>query len=143
MSSHYVLALSIIAAVVLLTNWRVIYRNHRRHHGSEHGTVVSVVDGDTIKVRINGQVETVRYIGVNTPERDEPGFAEATQKNRQLVAFRDVRLESDRSDEDAYGRKLRYVWAGRTFVNRELVRLGCAKVMVVWPNTKRIREIQE
>lgn len=143
MFSHYSLPLSIIAAAVLLLNRHIIYRVRQRQHGIEHGTVVSVVDGDTIKVRINGKVETVRYIGVNTPERDEPGFAEATQKNRQLVAFRDVRLESDRSDEDVYGRKLRYVWAGRTFVNRELVRLGCAKVMAVWPNTKRIREIQE
>lgn len=143
MFSQYSLPLSIIAVMILLINWRIIRHGYRRQHRNEHGTVVSVVDGDTIKVRINGKIETVRYIGINTPESDEPGFAESVRQNRQLVAFRDVRLESDHSDEDIYGRKLRYVWVGRTFVNQELVRLGCAKVMVVRPNTKRIREIQE
>lgn len=142
MFSHYSLPLSIIAVAVLLINWRIIRHGYRRQRRSEHGTVVSVVDGDTIRVRINGKVETVRYIGINTPERDDPGFVDATRQNRQLVAFRDVRLESDCSDEDIYGRKLRYVWVGRTFVNRELVRLGCAEVMAVHPNTKRIQEIQ-
>lgn len=63
------------------------------------GTVVQVVDGDTIHVRIGSRTEKVRYVGVNTPEVNhpirgaEPGGAEATGVNRQLVEGRTVRLE--------------------------------------------------
>jgi endonuclease YncB( thermonuclease family) len=41
-------------------------------YAAEHGKVVRVVDGDTIKVRIGGRVETVRLIGVDTPETVDP-----------------------------------------------------------------------
>jgi micrococcal nuclease len=53
--------------------------------------VLSILDGDTIEVRIGDQVERVRYIGVNTPEihhprkGKEPYGEEAKQGNRRLV----------------------------------------------------------
>src|SRR3990167_7714649 len=65
------------------------------------GAVVRVVDGDTIHVRINGRVEKVRYIGVNTPEihhptkGEEPGGREASEVNGRLVTGRHVRLQLD------------------------------------------------
>ena len=36
------------------------------------GTVDRVIDGDTIRVRIGDRVETVRYIGMDTPETVHP-----------------------------------------------------------------------
>lgn len=66
------------------------------------GTVVSVVDGDTIRVRIGSRIEPVRYIGVNTPELDhptrgpEPGAREAAETNAGLVQAERVRLELER-----------------------------------------------
>src|SRR2546423_6498820 len=82
------------------------------------GTVVRVVDGDTIHVRVADRVEKVRYIGVNTPEvhhprkGEEPGGREATAVNRTLVDGRRVRLETDVRPRDRYGRLLAYVWVG-------------------------------
>src|SRR3954453_20107811 len=63
--------------------------------------VERVVDGDTIVVRLDGRVERVRYIGVDTPESVKPGvrvqcFAKAAAaENRRLVLGRDVRLTYD------------------------------------------------
>jgi endonuclease YncB( thermonuclease family) len=51
----------------------------------EQAIVDYVIDGDTIEVLMNGRAYRVRYIGVDTPERDEPFYDEATQANRQLV----------------------------------------------------------
>ena len=106
------------------------------------GTVVRVVDGDTIHVRIGARVEKVRYIGVNTPEvhhptkGEEPGGREAAEVNRRLVEGQAVRLELDVQERDRYGRLLAYVWIGDLMMNAELVRLGYAQVMTVPPNVR-------
>ena len=106
------------------------------------GTVVRVVDGDTIQVRIGARAEKVRYIGVNTPEvhhprkGEEPGGREATEVNRRLVGGQAVRLELDVQERDRYGRLLAYVWVGDVMINAELVRLGYAQVMTVPPNVR-------
>jgi len=106
------------------------------------GTVVRVVDGDTIYVQLRDRVEKIRYIGVNTPEihhptkGEEPGGREAAAVNRRLVGGRPVRLELDVRTRDRYGRLLAYVWVGDTMVNAELVRQGYAQVMTVPPNVR-------
>jgi micrococcal nuclease len=110
--------------------------------GSIEGTVVHIVDGDTIYVQLADRVEKIRYIGVNSPEihhpikGEEPGGREAAEMNRRLVDGRHVRLELDVRARDRYGRLLAYVWAGGTMVNAELVRLGYAQVMTVPPNVR-------
>ena len=61
--------------------------------------VVQVVDGDTIRVRYEGQDEPVRLLCIDTPERGEPGFKEATEAMRGLVEGREVVLEFERPGE--------------------------------------------
>ena len=104
--------------------------------------VTRVIDGDTIKVNIAGTIYKVRYIGIDTPELDDkrPEFCalaqEATRYNRQLVEGKTVRLEKDITETDQYGRLLRYVYIGDTFVNAELVRQGLAWAISYPPDTK-------
>ena len=99
--------------------------------------VVYVVDGDTIEVRLGGQNYRVRYIGMDTPERDQPYFDEATEANRRLVNGQTVILVKDVSETDRYGRLLRYVFLqDGTFVNAELVRLGYASVATFPPDVR-------
>jgi micrococcal nuclease len=106
------------------------------------GTVVRVVDGDTIHVRLADRVEKVRYIGVDSPEihhpvkGEEPGGRAAATVNRGLVEGRHVRLELDVRTRDRWGRLLAYVWVGDTMINAELIRLGYAHVMTVPPNVR-------
>lgn len=96
--------------------------------------MTKIVDGDTIDVEIDGQVYRVRYIGVNTPEKGQYFYSEATEANRKLVAGKNVLLVRDVSETDKYGRLLRYVIADGVFVNYELVRLGYAQVMTYPPD---------
>ncbi len=98
--------------------------------------VIQVVDGDTIIIEGNFQV---RYIGIDTPEiypEVEAFGMEAQQANRALVEGKQVRLEGDVSETDKYGRLLRYVYVGDTFVNAELVRQGLAQTRAYPPDTK-------
>ena len=97
--------------------------------------VTRVVDGDTIDVTINGQAYTIRYVGVNTPERDEVCYNEAKQANSLFVNGQTVRLVKDTSETDQYGRLLRYVYVGNTFVNQALVEQGYAEAVSYPPDT--------
>ena len=142
MISPYQAVLLIIAAAIIVINRKLIFRRRRSWRGNYEGTVTHIVDGDTIKVAINGTIETVRYIGVNAPERGEDGYEDAILVNRRLVDGKRVRMEADKQDEDRYGRKLRYVWVGRRFVNRELYQKGVARIMAIEPNVRRIGEIE-
>ena len=92
----------------------------------ESGTVANIVDGDTIDVLIDGQEFRLRYIGMDTPERGELGFAEATAANVALVSGKTVILEKDVSDTDRFGRLLRYVYVDGEMVNMTLVEEGYA-----------------
>jgi endonuclease YncB( thermonuclease family) len=106
------------------------------------GQVVEVIDGDTIKVTVQGRIETVRYIGIDSPETNhptkglEPGGREASEVNRQLVARQQIRLELDVQERDRNGRLLAYVYSGDQMVNAELVRRGYAQAMTVPPNVR-------
>lgn len=112
--------------------------------GGDEAVVTRVIDGDTIDVRLaNGQQARVRYIGVNTPERDELCFSEATAANAALVNNQRVRLVRDVSDTDRFDRLLRYVWVGSTFVNRELVAQGWAEAVLFEPNRAHFETFRE
>jgi micrococcal nuclease len=101
----------------------------------DYGEVVDVIDGDTIDVWIGGQPFRVRYIGINTPETNEPCGAEATAANAGLVSGQTVRLVKDVSETDQYERLLRYVYVGDVLVNAELVAQGYAEAVEYPPDT--------
>lgn len=110
----------------------------------EYGVVTHVIDGDTVDVRLdNGQVVRVRYIGVDTPERDEPCFNQATAANIALVSGQRVRLVRDVSNTDRFDRLLRYVYVGNTFVNRELVAQGWARAVLFEPDRLHYETFRE
>jgi micrococcal nuclease len=92
-----------------------------------------VIDGDTIEVEIDGELYTVRYIGIDSPETKHPEKPveymgmEATAANRAMVEQKPVLLEKDVSDTDRFDRLLRYVYLNDgTFVNEKLVEDGFA-----------------
>ena len=100
---------------------------------------IRVIDGDTIEIQGG---DRVRYLGIDAPETVHPSKPveyfgrEATEKNRELVEGKRVRLEKDAQDRDEYGRLLRYVWLDDIMVNAELVRLGYAYSYSLPPNAK-------
>ena len=74
-------------------------------------TVTRIVDGDTVDVSGPGGVaETVRVAGIDTPERGECGYGEATRHMSSLTLGRAVVLtQADSDDRDRYGRIIRYI----------------------------------
>jgi micrococcal nuclease len=111
------------------------------------GRVVRVVDGDTVRVRLRDRTETVRYIGVDTPETVKPGEPvqcygkPASAFNRRLVAGRRVELRFGRERRDRYGRLLAYVYVqGRErSVSALLVARGYGRELTIPPNTAHAR----
>ena len=114
--------------------------------GGEDGVVVSVTDGDTIRVRLaNGTVEKVRLTGIDTPETRDPrrpvecfGEAASAHTKELLPIGTAVRLERDVELRDRYQRLLSYVWrvSDALFVNAALVRDGFAAPYRYPPNVK-------
>ncbi|MCC6614295.1 MAG: thermonuclease family protein [Anaerolineae bacterium] len=102
----------------------------------EQALVTDVIDGDTIDVRIGTTTYRVRYIGINTPERDEVCYREATDANASLVSGRTVTLVKDQSNTDQYGRLLRYIYVDNVFVNEQLVLQGFAEAVQYPPDTR-------
>jgi len=97
--------------------------------------VTKVVDGDTIEVQFEGVKETIRFIGIDTPETKDPRKPvqcfgkEASAKTSELLKNQFVRLESDssQSNRDVYKRLLRYVYRDDgLFVNKLLIEEGFA-----------------
>lgn len=94
--------------------------------------VSRVVDGDTIVVDMGGYDETVRLIGVNTPETVDPRKPvqcfgrEASDFVKGMLTGKSVRLEPDptQADRDKYGRLLRYVYLGDVLVDEEIISSG-------------------
>jgi len=100
--------------------------------------VSEVIDGDTIRVWLDGNEEAVRYLAIEAPELDEPGGYESRKVHELLLTGGRVWLECRREDGDALwrdgrGRLLAYVFAdaeGKLCLNTELVKRGAARVGV-------------
>jgi len=89
--------------------------------------VVAVIDGDTVKIKVNGEEKSVRLIGVDTPEKNECFEKEATKKAKELMENKKIKLEADvtQDDKDKYDRWLRYIYLeDGTLVNKKLVEEG-------------------
>ena len=96
--------------------------------------VTRVVDGDTLKASVAGRTETVRVIGLDTPESVKPGtpvecFAlrASAEAERLLPIGTAIRLESDptQAARDRYGRLLAHVWlADGTLYAEQMIRGG-------------------
>ncbi|GAA4634486.1 thermonuclease family protein [Actinoallomurus vinaceus] len=104
-------------------------------------TVVRVVDGDTLILRIGGRARRVRLIGADAPEiwtRRDCFGAEAFRGLRRLAPIgSEVRVAGDHEPSDRFGRRLLYVWTrdGR-LVAAELIRAGLARLLVIPPDTR-------
>ena len=110
--------------------------------------VTRVTDGDTFHAVVAGAAETVRLIGVDTPEVDWYGGEgecfgpEAARYAQDRLSDRSVGLAFDRDLRDRYGRLLAYVTLGSELFNLTLVDEGYAVTLEVPPNTARADEFR-
>lgn len=108
-------------------------------------SVVKFDDGDTISVDMNGTIETVRFIGVDTPETHHPDRPiecygpEASAYTKGLIGSQKVRLQADplNTNRDRYGRLLRYVYLpDNTLVEQKLITEGYGFAYTYFPFEK-------
>jgi len=107
------------------------------------GFVSAVPTGDALYVAVgNGNIETVRYVGIRTPEILHPTLGRepyeqiARAANSRLVEGKWVTLIIDAQSRDRHGQLLAYVYVGTRFVNAELVHQGYAVAATYPPNTR-------
>jgi micrococcal nuclease len=135
------LALLLIATLLIVRPWEG-GAGHVSGPPVVNAFVTRVIDGDTIEARIDGRLEDVRYIGVDTPETVKPDTPvqcfgpRASSVNHGLVERRRVRLVFGVERRDVYGRLLAYVYLGPRFVNAILIRRGLARTLTIPPNDR-------
>ncbi len=126
-------------------------------HAQQTTTVVRIVDGDTIKVRYWGKEESIRLIGIDTPEsrvnkkakKDAKRSGQdikaitsmgkrATEYVESLVKPGDlITIEFDAQERDRYRRLLGYIYLPNgKMLNEEIVKAGYASVMTIPPNVE-------
>lgn len=97
--------------------------------------VAKVIDGDTIQVFMNSKTETIRLIGIDTPETVDPRKPvqcfgkQASDKAKEILSGESVSLENDptQGDRDKYGRLLRFVFLeDETDFGKFMIREGYA-----------------
>lgn len=137
-----------------------LYAEESDYEAFQKATLVRVVDGDTIVVNINNEDFTVRLIGIDAPEsvacedyleksgkENSEAGKEASEYTSFLLSNYDyVYLQKDVSDEDRYGRLLRYVWLevptdefdigeiATEMLNGVLITEGYAEVATYYPD---------
>lgn len=122
----------------------------RRGEADLIGTVTDVVDGDTVEVRVDGEVRTVRLLAVDTPEKtpsneDPSEYGVTTESGERCLLryandatrYMSQSLDGERvallydanePETDVYGRTLAYVYVNGELFNDDLVKRGLARV---------------
>ena len=123
--TKYIWLLILLSAAMVVMNYNFVdnYLNETLVEEEKEIVFVDrVIDGDTIVV---GN-QSIRLLGINTPERGEFFYDEAKGFLTELVVNQSVVLEKGREDRDKYQRLLRYVFLNDKNVNSELVEQGYA-----------------
>lgn len=137
-------------AVIVLSSLSLVACAGTPSPSSSGPTISEVIDGDTVVVRASGRTETVRLIGVDTPETKHPtkpiqcfGPEASAFTEHVLPKGTAVRLERDQEARDHFGRLLAYVYRADDglFVNVELARRGYARALTIAPNDAHARDV--
>ncbi|NNU89738.1 thermonuclease family protein [Anoxybacillus sp. CHMUD] len=111
-------------------------------------TVEYVVDGDTVKIKKDGEIVTVRLLNIDTPEtyREKQAYGEeAKQFAKDVLLHKKVTVELSAKEQpyDRYGRLLAYIWLeDGTLYQEKIVQEGFARVAYVFePDTKYAKKL--
>lgn len=101
----------------VVSNKAVVKVNQKPQESGTYA-VVKIIDDDTLDLNINGKVERIRLIGMNTPETVDPRKPvecfgkEASNRAKELLIGKSVKIESDPAEDtrDKYDRLLLYIF---------------------------------
>ena len=110
-----------IAVIVYLVGFRLVQEIGQDVSPDDRFIVVRVIDGDTIESKGG---DKLRLLSIDTPEKGEPYYAEATSFVADLVLGKVARIEYSGARRDRYGRLLGYVYVDSVFVNKAILDNG-------------------
>jgi micrococcal nuclease len=107
---------------------------------------VTIIDGDTIKIKNNNKEQTIRLLLIDTPElkHSTTGKQLYSEEAKAFIGImirnaKQISIEQDVSEKDKYGRLLAYVYADGKSVQEALLHKGLARVAYVYkPNIKNV-----
>lgn len=100
-------------------------------------TIVRVIDGDTFEVQFADKSKaTVRVIGYDAPEKEQPFSDTATKFLKAFLEGRQVSLEPDVQVTDRYGRRLYHVWIDNVLLSEVMLLAGLGLQMTIPPNVQ-------
>ena len=135
--------MSIIAVIVSLVLILFVYDED----GLESVSLVSCIDGDTIKVKDGSNIFKVRFLGIDTLEKDDEttdlGIKASEYTCSRVKDANKISLEYDSNSKkkDNYGRALAYVYVDGVNLNLELVHEGYARVYYIYDKYKYLDEL--
>jgi len=106
----------------------------------EKYTVKRVIDGDTF---VLNNKQKVRLLGIDTPEKGEFYYKEATERLKDLVEGKKVLLKKDVSDKDRYGRLLRHVYLDDLWINAIMIKEGYARFVIYRPDISHVDKFKK
>ncbi|MFC7443444.1 thermonuclease family protein [Laceyella putida] len=111
---------------------------------------MEIVDGDTARFEINGKVESVRFLLIDTPETSHPRLGEQPLgpeakafTNKLLSNAKQVYLEWDREKRDKYDRLLAHIYADNQSVQQALLKEGLARVGYIYESKNHLDEYRK
>jgi micrococcal nuclease len=128
------------AAAILVAVSAFLIQQAAARPSMEIVSVSRVIDGDTFEIEGGG---IVRILGINTPEKRQPLYGNASAFLKSLIEGKNVTLEKDIAEMDKYGRHLRYVFIGGAFVGEEIIKKGLANAFIIPPNGKYSTRLKE
>jgi len=140
--------IAVIAIVISQSGWLKDSGQKLQQNDPGLYTINHYVDGDTIAVNMNGSIETIRFIGVDTPETHKPNTPvqcygpQAAAHTKQVIsqAGGKVRLQADPLDtnRDRYGRLLRYIYLpDGTLLDEQIIKQGYGFAYLSFPFSKK------
>ncbi|GAA1185212.1 thermonuclease family protein [Nesterenkonia xinjiangensis] len=145
-----VLGVILIGAVISWLQGLGAEEPQERPEGAEAGTLVRVIDGDTLIVELDGQDERIRLLNIDTPESVHPTEPveclgpESSAHMETLVSPGDeVFLEYDQERTDRYDRMLAGVWADEVLLNVQMARAGYGAPVHYPPNDRFLAAVEQ
>jgi len=109
---------------------------------AEEAHVIKVIDGDSMRIELRGIQVDLRLLGVDAPEYNQPGGAEATAFVKAWVEQGGtIDLEYDHNRYGKYGRLLAWVWRGGHLLQEDMVRAGHAQVKRITEKDKHYQRL--
>lgn len=91
------------------------------HGKSQEKIITKIIDGDTVIIEGG---KSVRLLGIDCDEKGRKCYTPAKNRIDELTLGKTAALESEKEDEDMYGRKLRWIFIDGVNINKELVEEG-------------------